>query len=411
MGLTLFVDLDDTLLGNPMEVFIPAYLRALGNHLAEEVDPELMVASMLEATQIMFQNHKPDQTLKETFDSHFYKAINIPQTSLQTQINQFYETVFPSLKKHTQYLPEAQKFIDNALELGYRVGIATNPLFPKTAILQRLEWAGISDHHSHFVLIPSYETFHFAKPDPAFFAEFLTRIGWPIGPIIMVGNDPDHDINGSSLMGISSFWITNGEKNIEEGLPQPSGKGTIDETLQWIESQDLDSLMPNFESPSAMMATMRGLPAGLSTIFSSLDGMRQSSDSEEINQNLSKIASHLRALEQELNLPQFRKIISERMFCFPEINRDQWGRDRSYPDQDGSEAFTHFLTARLETLALLEDVDEEDWLRGSDQAQKGFTSLKDFVQSLVNHEISLSRRIYELTSLIFPAEQVTQTTQ
>ena len=76
--------------------------------------------------------------------------------------------------------------------------IATNPLFPRTAIYQRLEWAGLPPDKYPFSLIPSYETFHFAKPNPTYFAEFLTISGWPDGPMIMVGNDLEHDILGSS---------------------------------------------------------------------------------------------------------------------------------------------------------------------------------------------------------------------
>ena len=131
MVLTLLIDLDDTLLGNAMEVFIPVYLEALGRHLADEIPPKIMVASMLDSTHMMFSNENPAQTLKETFDLHFFPSIGIAETSLRTQIEDFYNTSFSSLQKYTQYRPTALQFINTAINRGYRIGIATNPVFPK----------------------------------------------------------------------------------------------------------------------------------------------------------------------------------------------------------------------------------------------------------------------------------------
>ena len=56
MTLTLLVDLDDTLLGNKMETFLPAYLGTLGSYLKPFVSPEQMVKTMVKATQCMFEN-------------------------------------------------------------------------------------------------------------------------------------------------------------------------------------------------------------------------------------------------------------------------------------------------------------------------------------------------------------------
>ena len=56
LTLTLLIDLDDTLLVNSMETFIPAYLTALGKQLADHTPPEQMAKTMMIATQRMFAN-------------------------------------------------------------------------------------------------------------------------------------------------------------------------------------------------------------------------------------------------------------------------------------------------------------------------------------------------------------------
>ena len=65
MTLTLLVDLDDTLLTNDMDVFIPVYLKALGEHLSHIVEPEKMVKALLHSTNLMLTNDSPEITLKK----------------------------------------------------------------------------------------------------------------------------------------------------------------------------------------------------------------------------------------------------------------------------------------------------------------------------------------------------------
>ncbi|MFB2351719.1 HAD family hydrolase, partial [Priestia megaterium] len=68
----------------------------------------------------------------------------------------------------TQVRPEAVDFVDWAFAQGYTIAIATNPLFPRTAIEQRLAWAKLPVDKYPFKIVSSYEGFHFAKPNPAF---------------------------------------------------------------------------------------------------------------------------------------------------------------------------------------------------------------------------------------------------
>ncbi len=79
MTLTLLFDLDDTLLINDFDRFLPVYLKALGEHLNHSVAPEIMIPSLLSATQVMQKNTNPTLTLEEAFDQAFYPAIGTTQ--------------------------------------------------------------------------------------------------------------------------------------------------------------------------------------------------------------------------------------------------------------------------------------------------------------------------------------------
>ncbi|HEY5669458.1 MAG TPA: hypothetical protein VIS10_05630, partial [Anaerolineales bacterium] len=141
MSLTLLLDLDDTLLVNPLKQFLPAYLSKLSTHLAPYAEPSLMVQALLAGTRQMVENQQPDCNLRDVFGSVFYPSLKVLPQEIQPAIDQFYTDVFPSLKQLTQIKPEAVELVDKAFERGYRVAISTNPLFPQTAIIQRLEWA------------------------------------------------------------------------------------------------------------------------------------------------------------------------------------------------------------------------------------------------------------------------------
>jgi len=45
-------------------------------------------------------------------------------------------------------LPEARSVVQAVFDAGYDVVIATNPLFPDTAIRQRMEWADVAEFPS-----------------------------------------------------------------------------------------------------------------------------------------------------------------------------------------------------------------------------------------------------------------------
>ena len=166
MTVTILIDLDDTLLSNNMDEFLPAYLKGLSNHLSKYVEPSLLVKHLLAATGKMTKNIYPDSTLEQVFDSHFYPAIAVPRVEIENQIQEFYAVKYSALKTTTRQNPAAIQLVEDFFRRGWQVVVATNPLFPRTAILQRLEWAGLPVEKYPFLFVPSYENLHFSKPHP-----------------------------------------------------------------------------------------------------------------------------------------------------------------------------------------------------------------------------------------------------
>jgi HAD superfamily hydrolase (TIGR01549 family) len=209
MTITVLLDLDDTLLLSDMDKFLPAYLHALGKFLSD-FPPEETIRQVLVATRHMAMNRDPSKTLEEVFDASFYPGMGIDKNDIWNKIVDFYATVFPTLKTITQPKPGAVDLIDYLFQQGYRVIIATNPLFPQAATHHRLSWAGMPVDKYPFTIVSTYEHFHFSKPDPAYYTELLAQVGWPADPVAMVGDDLEMDIMPAAMLGIPAYWITEG---------------------------------------------------------------------------------------------------------------------------------------------------------------------------------------------------------
>jgi FMN phosphatase YigB (HAD superfamily) len=386
MTLTLLLDLDDTLLGNSMDSFLPAYLRSLCEHLAPFIPAEKLVSTLMSGTQAMLDNDMPDKALKEVFDQAFYPVLGIQEADYIQRFDSFYSDEFSKLQQLTQFRPEAVSMIEEAFNRGYNVAIATNPLFPMTAIQQRLEWAGLSPEIYPFLLIPSYETFHFAKPNTAFFTESLAKLGWPAGPVVMVGDDFDHDIAPARVLGIGNFWITENGAPSGEELPTSAGCGNIQDLLPWIDSVQAEDLDPDFNRVETMLAVLRATPAVVDAFSGEFDSNQWDEHPQPGEWNYTEIMCHLRDVDSEVNSPRIKQVLDESNPFLPGIDSDKWAQERLYYCQNGPEALRDFTTSRIQLLNLLDSLDAADWERSASHAIFGPTSLKELVSIIVGHD-------------------------
>lgn len=386
MSLTLLLDLDDTCLGNSMDTFIPAYLQALGEHLAAFISPQELVPALMSSTQEMLKNHLPDRTLKQVFDQAFYPQLGIMPEDLTGLLNSFYTEKFPNLKNLAQYRTEAVSMVDEAFNRGYTVAIATNPLFPYSAIVQRLEWAGLSPNQYAFSLIPSYETSYFSKPNPAFFAESLSLLGWPEEPVVMVGDDFENDIAPARMLGIGTFWVTGGEKIPADSSPGPNGFGPIEDLLPWIDSTPSEVFLPDLSQVDAMLAVLRASPAALNALANDLDASSWIEHPQPDEWSFTEILCHLRDVDFDVNLPRIDKVLNELNPFLPGIDSDKWADERMYYCQNGIDALRDYTFSRIQLLDILDGLQPEDWQRPARHAIFGPTSLKELVSIIVGHD-------------------------
>ena len=382
MNLTLLLDLDNTLLDTNLNTFLPAYFQALTGFMADQIAPDLMMSALNAGTRKMMLNTDPSQTLQQVFDADFFPKLGVAREALQPRINRFYDEAFPTLSYLTAPRHEAVKLVDWALAQGVRLAVATNPLFPLAAIHHRMRWAGLPPEQVHFEVVSDYETFHFAKPNPAYFAEMLGRLGWPDGPVVMVGDDMERDMIGAQALGLPTFWIINLNAYSPDGS---SRQGSIGDLRPWLQRADLSSLEPVHSTPESLMAVMLSTPAVISGL------LRQASDPDLTGRpaseewSLTEIICHLRDTESEVNLPRLRMLLELEEPFIPARMTAAWAEERDYNSQDFSNAFRDYLSARMHTLDLLRGLKGE-WQRKARHAIFGPTDLQELVHFMVEHD-------------------------
>jgi FMN phosphatase YigB (HAD superfamily) len=386
MTLTLLIDLDDTLLGNAMETFIPAYTNALAESMIAHAAPQQLIGQLMRATHKMAQNQDASLTLEEVFDQHFYPALGIQRESVQTTIDEFYAQEFPKLRHWTTFLPEAVKLISQAVHQGTGIAIATNPLFPRTAVLQRLEWAGLPAVQFPFKIIPGYETFHFAKPNLAFFPELLGQLGWMNEPVIMVGNDYEMDIQPAKDYGLATFWITSqGFANGSE-FHSRHAQGRLVELLGWINDSKIETFLPTIHSKEALIASLRGASAALDGLTRPLAAPQWKVKPSPEEWSLTEIVCHLRDVEVEINYSRLMRILQGNNPFIAGRNSDLWASERNYQAKNGQEALREFLDFRKKTVHLLENLQPHEWDLKARHAIFGPITLFELVEINASHD-------------------------
>ena len=206
MPKAILFDLDGTLVDDSMDAFLPPYFAALTKKLAGWVEPARFIAQLQASTRAMVTSNDPTRTLAEVFAADFFPKIGAPRETFTPLIDDFYVSEYPQLRSYVNAAAGARDMVERAARRGHPLVIATMPVFPRTAILQRMEWGHIADFP--YALVTDYETMHASKPNPAYYREIAALIGYRPTDCVMVGNEAQNDILPAKRAGMKTFWVT-----------------------------------------------------------------------------------------------------------------------------------------------------------------------------------------------------------
>lgn len=230
---TILFDLDGTLLPMDQDVFVGTYLKGLVTTAAPYgYEPSEFAKAVMLGTKAMVKNDG-----NQTNEVAFWNALaDIYGEKIKNQthiFDEFYRTDFQKISEVCGNTPKAAKVTRIAKNLGFRVALATNPLFPVIATESRIKWAGLDS--KDFELFTSFETSHFCKPNLEYYKEVCNTIGVAPKECLMVGNDVSEDMIAEQL-GIDVFLLTDCVINKENKDILSYPHGSFDELVAYIKT-------------------------------------------------------------------------------------------------------------------------------------------------------------------------------
>lgn len=230
---TVLFDLDGTLLPMDQEEFTKGYFGLLTKKMAAfGYEPKQLAAAVWKGTAAMVENGgtKPNtdvfwQTFAGIYGEQALKDLPL--------FDEFYEKEFQGVKAFCGFEPKAAETVKKLKDAGYRIALATNPIFPKTAVESRICWVGLEP--SDFELYTTYENSCYCKPNPAYYAAITKELKVQPEECLMVGNDVSEDMAAQTI-GMHVFLLTDCLINKDGADVCQYPHGGFDQLMQYLKA-------------------------------------------------------------------------------------------------------------------------------------------------------------------------------
>jgi FMN phosphatase YigB (HAD superfamily) len=229
---TVLFDLDGTLLPIDLDKFMKIYFEELGRKFYDIIEPKQLAKYIWAATEVMVNNLEPrcnEEVFMEKF-GQLVESSNLP--IYQQRFDEFYDQGFLKVRDSVVENSAIRKSVQVLRDKGYKLVIATNPLFPRKAIYHRIEWAGFTP--SDFSYVTYYEQNHYCKPQIQYYQEILQAIGKAPEQCMMVGNDVQEDLVAGKL-GLETYLINDFLIHRTKEPIQSTYEGKYPDFLRFVE--------------------------------------------------------------------------------------------------------------------------------------------------------------------------------
>ena len=227
----LLFDIDGTLLPMVQDEFANSYFMQLSKKFrGTGVDADKLLKTIEKGLMGMVLNNGRN-TNEEVFWQIFEREMKMKKVDIIDRFDEFYLNEFNEIITSTSPTGVAKEIIDIAKKKGLRLFLATNPLFPRQATLNRIRWAGLNPED--FLDITTYENSHFCKPNVKYFQEIIRRNDIDLDSALMIGNDVNEDLSISSL-GVKTFLVTDCLENKHELELTSDFQGTLKDLKTFI---------------------------------------------------------------------------------------------------------------------------------------------------------------------------------
>lgn len=230
----ILFDLDGTLLPMVQDEFVAMYMPRLARRFVKwGLEPEVLTGIIWKGVGAMVMNDG-GRTNEEAFWSCFEQLTKISRGEIEGEMLDFYNNEFNEAIASTRPTEMAGKIISGLKKGGVKVYLATNPIFPRCATMNRIRWAGLDAED--FEVITTYEDYHFSKPNVKYFKEIMDQFGLNPQECLMAGNDVEEDLSIREL-GVKTYLVTDTMEN-KKNLPINSDyQGSLEQLYDFLASE------------------------------------------------------------------------------------------------------------------------------------------------------------------------------
>ena len=230
-------DLDGTLLPMDQEEFTKAYFHLLAKKLAPRgYEPKGLVDAIWAGTAAMVKNDGQCSN-EEAFWQRFTQIYGPKVQADKPVFEEFYANEFQLARDVCGFTPRAAETVAAIRSMGYRVALATNPIFPSVATESRIRWAGLKPED--FELYTTYENSTHCKPNPAYFHDVAESLHLAPESCLMVGNDALED-TAAALVGMQVFLLTDCLINKDGRDISTYPRGSFEQLLDYIKKESAE---------------------------------------------------------------------------------------------------------------------------------------------------------------------------
>jgi FMN phosphatase YigB (HAD superfamily) len=226
---TLLVDLDGTLVRINQRVLARGLLLAGARRFASVVPPWRFRSMYVRALDAARAN-ATSKTNHEVFIDFLRQHTRRPER-VAGLVEEFVETDLANLRTAFSPMPDARGMLVAARAMGYKLVLATNPLWPLAAVRLRLSCAGLGD--IAFSYIAHSEVSTRCKPGKDYYEELLRRASAPAAHCVMIGNDPEKDAPAVSV-GIKTVLLAGDRVAPADNESALLTYATLPQVHQWL---------------------------------------------------------------------------------------------------------------------------------------------------------------------------------
>ena len=330
------------------------------------------MASAYAAALNQLASHRDMMTCNaEVLSGSIAESLHMSHEETEDRLDLFFAFLNDTIRKYVFADPCSVPLVSALLEQNLAVALAVQPIYPETSILEWLDWTGLSPYKDDLEFIACSRDLHFVKPDPAFYAEIVARIGVEPDETLLIGNFRSNVSATAKAAGLHTWQIC-------KSAPLAA----------FFEHIHLDSWQEEYAPLPLAAETLepqyRGNVAALFGLIAEVKKHQWLQKPDPDEWSILQILCHLADAEVAVHQQRLKLILTEEGPFLGSPSPP--GPDLPPCHDDGYAVLHQFRKARLETMELLAGLRAEDWRRPARHSIFGLTNLREMAYFTAQHD-------------------------